>query len=92
MYYHNECRFNVVYSTDNLPDKIKDVAYVINLDEYFDMGTHCIALYENAKTITYFDSIRVEHILKETKKFIKRSTDQFTIITNIFKIEAYMIQ
>ena len=30
-YYQNEPRFNVVYSRDNLPDKIKDGAYIINL-------------------------------------------------------------
>ena len=33
-------RFNGVYSRDNLPDKIKDGAYVIDLDEYSDIGTH----------------------------------------------------
>ena len=44
-YYENEWRFNVVYSRDNLPNKIKDRAYVINLDEYSDIGTHWIALY-----------------------------------------------
>ena len=32
MYYQKEPRFNSVYSRDNLPDKIKDGAYVINLD------------------------------------------------------------
>ena len=31
-YYQNEPRFNGVYSRDNLPDKIKDGEYVINLD------------------------------------------------------------
>ena len=36
-YYKNEPRFNGVYSRNNLPDKIKDHAYVINLDEYSDM-------------------------------------------------------
>ena len=40
----NETRFNGVYSRDNLPE-IKDGAYVINPDEYSDIGTHCIALY-----------------------------------------------
>ena len=40
----NEPRFSGIYSRDNLP-KIKDVAYVINLDEYSDIGTHWIALY-----------------------------------------------
>ena len=45
-YYQNEPRFNGVYSRDNLP-KIKDGAYVINLDEYSDIGTHWVALYVN---------------------------------------------
>ena len=65
MHYQNEPRFNGVYSRGNLPDKIKDLAYVINLDEYFDIGTHWIALYLNTKTVTYFDSFGVEHIPKE---------------------------
>ena len=34
--YENESRFNGVYSKDNLPNKIKDGAYVINLNEYSD--------------------------------------------------------
>ena len=38
-YYQNKPGFNGVYSRDNLP-KIKDGAYVINLDEYSDIGTH----------------------------------------------------
>ena len=38
-HYQDEPRFNGVYSRDNLP-KIKDGAYVINLDEYSDIGTH----------------------------------------------------
>ena len=54
---------------DNLPDKIKDGAYVINLDEYSDIGTHWIALYVNAKTIIPFDSFGVEHIPKKSKHF-----------------------
>ena len=32
-------KFNGVYSRNNLP-KIKDGAYVINLDEYKSIGTH----------------------------------------------------
>ena len=31
---------NPVYSKHNLPDKIKDSAYVVNLDEYSDTGTN----------------------------------------------------
>ena len=52
-YYQNERRFNGVYSRDSLP-KIKDGAYIINLDEYSDIGTHWVALYVQ-NNVTYFD-------------------------------------
>ena len=42
-YYQNEPRLNGDFSQDNLP-KIKDRAYIINLDEYSDLGTHWVAL------------------------------------------------
>ena len=85
MYYQNEPRFNGVYSRDDLADKIKDGAYIINLDEYSDIGTHWIALYVNTKTVTYFNSFGVEHIPKEIKQFINNKN----IIPNIFRIQAY---
>ena len=44
-YSQNESRFNGVFSRNNLPKTIKDGAYVINLDEYADVGTHWIALF-----------------------------------------------
>ena len=69
-YYQNEPRFNGVSSRDNLPDKIKDGAYVINLDEYYDIGTHWVALYASNNDVTYFDSFGVAYISKEIKKFI----------------------
>ena len=84
-YYQNEPRFIGVYSRDNLPDKIKDGAYVVNLDEYSDIGTHWIALYVNKKTVTYFDSFGIEHIPKEVKKFIGNRN----IISNIYRIQNY---
>ena len=84
-YYENESRFNGVYSRDNLPNKIKDGAYVINLDEYSDIGTHWVALWVNINNVTYFDSFGVEHIPKEIKAFIKNKN----IKTNIFRIQAY---
>ena len=67
-----------------MPDKIKDGTYVVNLDEYSDIGTHWIALYVNTKTVTYFDSFGVEHIPKGIKKFINKN-----VITNIFRIQTY---
>ena len=84
-YYQNEPKFNGVYSRDNLPNKIKDGAYAINLDEYSDIGSHWIALYVKNNDIAYFDSFGVEHIPKEIKKFIGKKN----IIANIFRIQAY---
>ena len=57
-YYQNEPRFNGIYSTDNLP-KIRDGAYVINLDEHSDIGTHWVASYVRNNDITYFDSLGI---------------------------------
>ena len=84
-HYQNEPRFNGVYSRYNLPNKIKDGAYVFNLDEYSDIGTHWIALYVNKKTVTYFDSFEVEHLPREIKKFINNKN----IIAKIFRLQAY---
>ena len=84
-YYQIEPRFNAVNSRDNLYDKVKDVAYVINLDEYSDIRTHWIDLYILNNKVTYFDGFGVEHIPKEIKKFIKG----YTFVTNIFRIQAH---
>ena len=83
-YYENEPRFNSVYSRDNLPKKIKDGAYVINLDEYEDIGTHWIALFCNKNEIAYFDNFGVEHIPEEIKEFIGNTK----IKANIFRLQA----
>ena len=85
MYYQNEPRFNGVYSRDYLPDEIQDGAYLINEDEYLDIGTHWIALCVNTKTVTYFDSFGFQHIPKEIKKFINNKN----ISANIFRLQAY---
>ena len=83
-YYQNEPTFNGVYSRDNLI-QIKDGAYVINLDEYYDIGTQWIALYvNNNNNITYFDSFGVENIPTEIKIFINNKN----IKPNIFRIQA----
>ena len=84
MYYQNEPRFNGVYSRSNLPDKIKDWTYVINLDKPSDFGTHWIALY-SSNNVTYFESCRFEHIPREIRIFIRYKN----IKTNIFRIQAY---
>ena len=82
-YYKNEPRFNVFFSRNNLPKKIKDGAYVINLDEYADVGTHWIALFCNRNEIVYFDSFGVEYIPEEIKEFIGNKN----IKANIFRVQ-----
>ena len=84
-YYQNKPRFNGVYFRDNLP-KIRDGAYVINLDEYSGIGTRWVDLYASNNDVTYFDSFGVEHIAKEIKVFIARS---LSIATNMFRLQVY---
>ena len=43
-----------------MPERIKGGAYVINLDEYADVGINSIALYCRDLEIIYFDSFGVE--------------------------------
>ena len=69
-YHKNKLKLNGVFSRDNLPKKVKDGAYVINLDEHKDAGTHWIDLFCNRNEIVYFDSFGVEHIPKEITEFI----------------------
>ena len=64
--------------------KIRDGVYIINLDEYSDIGTHWVALHVN-NNVTYFDSFRVKHIPKEIKTFINNKN----IKTKIFRIQGY---
>ena len=69
-YYANEPKFNGVYSRNNLPKTIKKGAYVINLDEYENTGTHWVALFVKPKYTIYFDIFGIEHIPSEINKFI----------------------
>ena len=83
-YYQNEPKFNAFYSRNNLPEKIKDGTYVINLGKYADKGIHWIALFCNRTEIVYFDSFGVEHVLENIKKFVENKK----IIANIFRVQA----
>ena len=83
-YCQNEPRFNGVYFRDNL-QKIKGGAYIINFDEYSDIGTLWVALHVNNNHAIHFDSFGVKYIPKEIKAFVKNKN----IKTNIFRIQAY---
>ena len=84
MYCQNEPRFNGVCSRNNLPEKIKDEVYVVNLGEYADFGSHWIALFCNRSKIVYFDSFGVEHVPEEIKKIIGNKN----IKVIIFRVQA----
>ena len=62
----------------------KGWVYVINIDEYSDIGTHWIAFYTLNNNVTYFDSFGVEHIQKEIKILIDKSIG----VANIVRIQA----
>ena len=83
-YYENEPRFNGDYSRHNLPKEIKDEEYVINLDEYAEVGTHWIALFLAEVKFFFFDSFGVEHVPEK----IKESIWNKNIIANIFRVQA----
>ena len=82
-YYANEPGFNGVYSRNNSPKTIKKGAYVINLNEYENTGTHWVSLFVKTKYTVYFDNFGVEHIPKEINKFIN-----YDIKSSIFRIQA----
>ena len=67
-----------------MPKNIKDGAYVINLDEYADIGTVWISLFCNRSEIVYFDSFGVEHVPEEIKEFVGNKN----IKANIFRVQS----
>ena len=85
-YYKNEPRFNGAFSRNNLPEynsikkKIKDGAYIINLDEYANVDTYWTALSCKKNEIFYVNSFGVEYIPEEIKEFIENKN----IKTNMF--------
>ena len=86
-YFKNEPRFNGVFSGNNLLKKIKEGAYILNLDKYTDVGTHWITLFCKKNEIVYFDSFRVEYISEEIKDFIEEFPGNKNIKTDIFRIQ-----
>ena len=78
-HYQNKPKFRGAHSENNFT-KRKDGAYVINLDEYRSIGSHCIASYVNGGNVTYFDSFGVDQILKGIKKFIDNKISQKILI------------
>ena len=84
-YFKDDERFNSVYS--NLP-KLKNGAYVINLDCSKNVGTHWVVIFVKEGEVIYFDSFGVEYIPKEIMKRIEHgSLGNKNIKTSIFRIQ-----
>ena len=64
---------------------IKKGAYIINLDEYENTGTHWITLFVKTNEVIYFDSFGIEHFPKETEHAIGNKE----IKASIFRLQAY---
>ena len=82
--YQNEPKFKSVYSRNNL-SKIKDGAYVKNIDGYESIGTNWIALHVNVNKIIYFDSFGFAGIPKKKKKVVGDKN----VISNIYRLQAH---
>ena len=77
-----------------LLNEIKKGAYVINLDQYENTGTHWVSLFVKTNEVIYFDSFVVEHIPKEINKFIRSkelgpAVGNRKIKASIFRTQAY---
>ena len=76
-HYKNETRFNGAFSRNNLFKKINDGAYIINLDEYADVGTHWIAFF--VKKMKLFISIVLvfKIFLRKLKNLLKTFLEKY---------------
>ena len=81
-YFKDVKGFNGVFSRNNLP-KLKNGAYIINLDHSENMCTHWIVNFVKSNEVIYFDSFGVEYIPKEIMKRIENKN----IKTSIFRIQ-----
>ena len=62
-----DCRFNGAFSRNNLP-KIKDGAYLINLDDKNSKATHWVSLFIDRNLAICFDSFGIEYIHLENQR------------------------
>ena len=76
--------FNGVYSRDNLP-RIKDRAYVTNLDDRQSKITDWVSLFIDRNTAVYLDSFGTEYTPQDVLNKIKGKF----ISHNIFRIQSH---
>ena len=81
-FFNYEPIFNGVFARNNLP-RIKDWAYLINLDDKKCKGTHWVSLFIDRNTVVYFAYFQIEHIPQEVFSKIRDKS----ITRNIFRIQ-----
>ena len=86
-YGQNEPRFNDVYLRDNSLDKIKDGTYVIDLDQYANIGSDWIALYTKDNNFFFLANLESNTFQKKS-----RSLSMDLQLSQIFLEYKYMIQ
>ena len=67
-YFNYKPRFNGVFSRNNLP-RIKDQAFIINLEDKDSKWTHWVSLFVDINSLVYFDSFGVEELNTLPKKY-----------------------
>ena len=70
-YYQSKSKFSDFYLRNNLP-KIKNGAYIINLDKQKSIGTLWIALKVNDDNVTYVHIFGVDYIPNKNLKISKQ--------------------
>ena len=85
-YFNYEPIFNRTFSRNNLP-RIKDRAYIINLEDKNNKGTHWVSFFINKITAVYFDSFGIEYVSQEVLNKIKDKS----ISHNIFRILDFTV-
>ena len=69
-FYQNEPRYNGVFSRNNLPKKIKDGRYVINLDEYVDVGNIGLLYFVTERNLFITIVLVLNMFLKKLKNLL----------------------
>ena len=68
--HQNKAKLNGVFSRDNLPKKIKDETYVINLNEYANVGTYWTALFCEKKKLFILIVLELNMFLRKLKSLL----------------------
>ena len=75
-------QFHGCFSRDTLPKKIKNGAYIINLDVSTGAGSHWVSLFSSPKQVIYFDPFGIDPS-DEIVKFMKSANNKNIMYSTI---------